>query len=119
MALKKLFVEQYGLSDEFLRTLIVKYPFILSKEVDHIQSIIATFEEHGISREDTIKLIFDCPRLVSIKLEDKMAEMFELFELYHGFKKEEVVNDIFRNFPYLFCCSGTKVKSFLGHFRKY
>ena len=30
--MKKLFVEKYGYNMELLRTLVVKYPFILSKE---------------------------------------------------------------------------------------
>ncbi len=35
-ALQKFFVEKYGFSQELLKSLVVKYPYILSKDVDHL-----------------------------------------------------------------------------------
>jgi len=37
IALEKLFIEKLGYDAELLRTLVVKYPAILSKEVDNIE----------------------------------------------------------------------------------
>jgi hypothetical protein len=38
--------------------------------------------------------------------------------LYHKIEEKEVI-DIFRAFPYLFCCDIDKIKKFMGEFRKY
>lgn len=47
-----------------------------------------------------------------------MTEIFELFELYHKIQKSDVM-DIFRHFPYLFCCDSVKMRILLAQFRKY
>ena len=47
-----------------------------------------------------------------------MKECFHLFSLYHDINKDQVI-DIFKHFPYLFCCDMTKLREFLGEFRKY
>lgn len=95
-ALNKFFVEKYGFSKELVRTLVVKYPFILSKKVKHLQSVFEALEkEAGISPEQSIRLIFECPKLLSIDLDEKMSKTFYLFDLYYGFTKEEVCKDIF------------------------
>jgi len=66
-----------------------------------------------------MKLIFECPKLLSIKLDKSMEELFYIFDLYHKIEKETVINDIFKNFPYLFCCDPVKIQKFMGQFRKY
>jgi hypothetical protein len=47
-----------------------------------------------------------------------MKEVFFYFNLYHGITEREVI-EIFRSFPYLFCCDLTKMQRFMGEFRKY
>jgi hypothetical protein len=66
-----------------------------------------------------MKLIFECPKLLSVNLNAKMDEVFFLFDLYFKISEQDVVDKIFRDFPYLFCCETTKMQQFLGHFRKY
>lgn len=117
-ALSEFFVKKYGFDIELVRTLVVKYPFILSKTQEHLESVFQTLEKQGVSRIESIKLIFDCPKLVSIDLEKNITETLSLFELYHKIKQQEVM-DIFRHFPYLFCCDTIKMRVLLAQFRKY
>ena len=119
-ALQKFFIEKHGFSKELLRTLVVKFPVILSKDVDHIQGVFDLLEKHcGLTPEQSIKLIFECPKLLSVKLDERMEKILYFFELYHGFEKTQVINEIFMHFPYLFCCDPVKISQFLAHFRKY
>jgi len=119
-ALNKYFVETHGFSEELVRTLVFKYPVILSKQIEHIESVFNILDtKTGIKRAEAMKLIFECPRLLSIDLVKQMDEVFFLFDLYHKISKEEVTNEIFKSFPYLFCCDTIKMQSFLGHFKKY
>ena len=116
--LKEFFVKKYGFDMELVRTLVVKYPFILSKSEEHLEGVFSALEKQGVSRMESIKLIFECPKLVSVDLEKSITETFTLFELYHKIKQQEVM-DIFRQFPYLFCCDLTKMRILLAQFRKY
>ena len=43
------FVVQHGMTDQFLKTLVVKYPHILSKSQKDLNKIIGTLGEQGIS----------------------------------------------------------------------
>lgn len=88
------FVSQHGYTQELVRTLVVKYPYILSKTAEELDKTFATLAENGIEHADAVKLIFDCPKLLSIDLEKQMAEVFYLFELYHRIEKSHVM-DIF------------------------
>ena len=116
--LKEFFVKKYGFDMELVRTLVVKYPFILSKTEEHLESVFTSLEKQGVSRLESIKLIFECPKLISVDLDKTISETFTLFELYHKIKQQEVM-DIFRHFPYLFCCDLTKMRVLLAQFRKY
>jgi hypothetical protein len=62
------FVVKHGYTPEFLRTLVVKYPFILSRTKDDIEFTFKTLEENGIERAEAVKLVFDCPKILSIDL---------------------------------------------------
>ena len=75
-------------------------------------------EKQGIAKAESIKLIFECPKLVSVDLEASIKETLYLFDLYHKINQEQVM-DIFKHFPYLFCCDTVKMRLFLGQFRKY
>jgi len=119
-ALKTYFVDTHGFSMELVRTLVVKFPVILSKDIAHIESVFSLLQSKAsIDREEAMKLIFECPKLLSVNLEANMDEVFFLFDLYFKISQESVVDEIFKKFPYLFCCDTTKMQSFLGHFRKY
>ena len=68
---------------ELVRTLVVKYPVILSKDVDQVERVFELLQTRGnVSRLDAMKLIFECPKLLSVNLEAKMDEVFFLFDLY-------------------------------------
>jgi len=111
--LKEFFVKKYGFDMELVRTLVVKYPFILSKSEEHLEAVFNILEKQGVSRLESIKLIFECPKLISVDLEKSIPETLGLFELYHKIKQEEVM-DIFRHFPYLFCCDTIKMRNLLA-----
>lgn len=116
--LEALFVKKYGFDIELVRTLVVKYPFILSKSQEHLEGVFAALQENGVSHAEAIKLIFECPKLVSVNLQDQIKETMTLFNLYHKISAEQVM-DVFRFFPYLFCCDTLKMKLFMSQFRKY
>jgi hypothetical protein len=103
---------------ELVRTLVVKYPYILSKDQEQLEATFSILEQKGVSRPEIVKLIFECPKLLSINLENQITECLHLFDLYHKISEEQVF-DIFRHFPYLFCCEMSKMRLFLGEFRKY
>lgn len=44
-ALQQFFVEKHGLDIEYVRTLVVKYPFILSKTQEQLDSVLKTLED--------------------------------------------------------------------------
>jgi len=82
-ALREYFVDTHGFSMELVRTLVVKFPVILSKDIAHIEGVFNTLDTRaGISRADAMKLIFECPKLLSINLNSNMDEVFFLFDLY-------------------------------------
>ena len=80
--------------------------------------MFTTLEANGVPKSEAIKLIFDCPKLLSVNLEASMKETFYVFDLYHKITPEEVMG-VFRAFPYLFCCDTIKMRFFMGQFRKY
>jgi hypothetical protein len=43
--LKEFFVKKYGFDIELVRTLVVKYPFILSKTEEHLENVFITLEK--------------------------------------------------------------------------
>lgn len=116
--LHKYFVEERGYQMEVLKTLIMRYPYILSKNHEQIDGYFKKLAAHSISEDDAMKYLLEYPRLISFDLEKQMKETFFLFNLYHGINEKEVM-DIFRAFPYLFCCDLDKIQRYMGEFRKY
>lgn len=68
--LETLFVKKYGFDIELVRTLVVKYPYILSKSQEHLEGVFSALQQHGIEKTEAIQLIFECPKLLSVNLED-------------------------------------------------
>lgn len=118
LVLEEFFVKKYGFDIELVRTIVVKYPYILSKTTEQLEAVFTTLESKGVLPQEAMKLIFDCPKLVSIDLEGAIEKTLHLFHLYHRIGQEEVM-DVFRVFPYLFCCDTVKMKLFMAQFRKY
>jgi hypothetical protein len=84
--LRDFFVKKYGFDIELVRTLVVKYPFILSKTQEQLESVFAILDKQGVPPMESIRLIFECPKLVSVDLEKRISETLDLFELYHKIK---------------------------------
>jgi hypothetical protein len=104
----KYFVEKRGFELDAIRTLVVKYPFILSKTTEEFEEFFNLMQSKGVSEEETMRVLLDCPKLISKDLEKQMKEIFFIFHLYHQINEQEVL-EIFRNFPYLFCCELNKI----------
>jgi len=47
--LRKFFVDKYGFTIEQLRTLVVKYPYIVGKSHTHLEDFFARFRDLGLS----------------------------------------------------------------------
>ena len=62
----------------------------------------------GIEEYDTMKMIFDVPVLLNTDVATQSKEIEELFSVYHDIQKEQVT-EIFRSFPYLYCCPTRKI----------
>lgn len=43
-ALEEFFVKKFGFDIELVRTLVVKYPYILSKTQEHLESVFLSLE---------------------------------------------------------------------------
>ena len=75
-ALYNLFVKKYGYDSELVRTLVVKYPFILSKTEAHLEEVFETLAKLGVSNQEAIKYVFSCPKLMSVKLDRNAQKVF-------------------------------------------
>jgi len=104
---------------EALRTLIVRYPFVLSKTTDDLKAFFETLKSQGLTEEESMKALLECPKLISKRdLAKQIKEIQFLFRLYHGITEQELT-EVFRSFPYLYLCDQIKVQKFLGAFRHY
>ncbi len=69
---------------EALRTLIVRYPYVLSKSVTEVREFFNILKAQGLTDEETMKALLDIPKLISKKdLDKKIKEIQFLFKLYH------------------------------------
>lgn len=56
-----------------------------------------------------MKLVFEVPILLSTDVALKAKEIEEMFMLYHKIPAEEVT-EVFKAFPYLYCCPTVKIQ---------
>ena len=88
-ALHNFFVKEKGFEIEVLRTLIVKYPFILGKTPEHLTEYFNLMSQHGLSETEAMSALLECPKLISRdNLSKDMKEIFFMFNLYHGIKEQ-------------------------------
>jgi mTERF len=92
---------------DVVRNLSLKYPYILSKTERELASFFEIMERNGLTEDETIKALIECPKLISKNLDHQIKEIFFLFNLYHGIKEKDVM-EIFKSFPFLFCCDVKK-----------
>jgi len=117
--LQSFFVDKLGFQLETVRTLVVRYPYVLSKTQAELEHFFTVMKGQGLNEEEAMKALLECPKLVSKKdLEKQIKEIQFLFNLYHQISQQEV-NEIFRAFPYLYLCETQKIQKFMGEFRKY
>lgn len=74
--------------------------------------------ENGLSEEETMKALLEIPKLISMDIQKQVKDITFLFNLYHRFTNQEVM-EIFKKFPYLFCCEPNKIERYMAEFRKY
>ena len=67
--LHKYFVQQKGFDIDLLRTLVVKYPYILQKDEEHLNHFFGTFQKYGFKDEEIMRFIMECPKLISVDID--------------------------------------------------
>ena len=118
-ALSELLVDHYGFRKELVRTLVLKYPAILNMSKGQLRTFFNFMKQSkGIDENAAIKMVFNVPPLLNVDIGVKAKELEELFQIYHKISAAEVT-EIWRNFPFLYCCPTRKIQLFLAEFRKY
>lgn len=107
-ALEKLFIDELGYDKELLKTLVIKFPPILSKDTGHINNVLSIIEAEGFTKQEAVRLVFECPKLLSGDLATSIKNIQTSFHVYHRITPAQV-NDMFKSFPYLYCCNFAKV----------
>jgi hypothetical protein len=107
-ALEKLFIDELGYDKELLKTLVIKFPPILSKDIGHINNVLSIIEAEGFTKQEAVRLVFECPKLLSGDLATSIKNIQTSFHVYHRITPAQV-NDMFKSFPYLYCCNFAKV----------
>jgi hypothetical protein len=67
--LYRYFVEERKYDSDVLRTLIMRYPSILSKNEEQIDRYFKLLAEYNVSEEDALKYLLEIPRLISFDLQ--------------------------------------------------
>jgi hypothetical protein len=117
-SLEKVFCREYNQSREFVRKLVIRYPFVLGKTRAELRGTLESIIELGLSEKETIDMVQQCPQLFSTKVSRRVEETVFLFDLYHQMSRDQVI-EIFRNFPFLMQVASVNLKRFLGQFKKY
>ena len=101
-----------------MKSLVVKYPVMLSKSEDQINNYFKIMKDNGINKETAMKSLVEAPKLISEDLEKQIKEIVFLFELYHNMSHQQTMK-IFKAFPFMLCQKPLKIQKFLAQFRKY
>ncbi len=67
-----------------MRTLIVKYPYILGKTRKDIDDYFSLMQRLGLTEDEAMEKLLNCPKLISKNLEKQIKEITFLFNLYNG-----------------------------------
>lgn len=71
-ALSELFVKEYGFKKELVRTLVLKFPSILSMPIGYLRKFFNIMtKEKGIDRNTAMRMVFDVPELLRVDLNAK------------------------------------------------
>jgi len=69
LVLEEFYCKKHGHGKEFLRSLILRYPYLLNKSKSHIEGVFQLLSKNGVEETEAIKLTFNFPKLFSVKLE--------------------------------------------------
>ncbi len=86
--LYKYFVEEKGFDIDALRTLIVKYPYVLGKTRNDVEEYFTMMQRLGLNDDEAMRSLLECPKLISKNLEKQIKEINFLFNLYHGMTEQ-------------------------------
>ena len=69
-------MDEHGFEIDMVRTLVVRYPYILSKSSKELTRFFEIMANQGITEEETMRALLDCPKLISRKdLEHQIKEI--------------------------------------------
>jgi len=57
ITVKQVLCEKKGFSEEILRSIVVRYPVILSKTEDEIERYFTILASHGIEQQEAMKIL--------------------------------------------------------------
>jgi hypothetical protein len=63
-ALVRFFVDKRNFDLDVVRTLALKYPYILNKNEKDYEQFFDIMQRHGLSEDETIKALIECPKLM-------------------------------------------------------
>ena len=66
-AMQQFFVDQKGFEMDAVRTLVVRYPYVLSKTQAEYKQFFDTMNAQGLSDEEAMRALIECPKLISRK----------------------------------------------------
>jgi mTERF len=74
--LKSFFVDKKGFQFDSVRTLVVRYPYVLSKTEEEFNRFFEIMKAQGISDEEAMRCLLEIPKLISRKdLEKNIKEI--------------------------------------------
>ena len=85
-----------------MKTLVVKYPQILSKTEDDMREYFKIMNNYEINSTDAMDYLSQAPKIMAEDIEQKVKDITFIFEIYHGMTQKDVI-EIFRAFPYMLC----------------
>ena len=65
----KLLVEDKGFDKDVVRTLVVKYPYILGKTREQLEAFFDLLKYQGFSEDECMRSLLECPKLISMELD--------------------------------------------------
>lgn len=74
--LQSFFVDKLGFQMDSVRTLVIRYPYILSKTTEELEHFFQVIKGQGLNEEEAMKALLECPKLISRKdLEKQIKEI--------------------------------------------
>lgn len=67
-AVKKVFCDDLGFSNEEVKTMVVNYPPVLSKTEEELHYYFNFMMENNISNKKAMQCLLECPKLISIDI---------------------------------------------------